>query len=77
MSTTPWGTMNGRYRLETEQRGVWLQLRVQDLRAAQVARQPESARLPESEGRRLSLAAADRQQQVPGCPGVEAEAEAA
>ena len=43
MSTTPWGTMNGRYRLENEQRGVWLQLRVQDLRAAQVARQPEPA----------------------------------
>ena len=72
MSTTPWGTMNGRYRLETEQRGVWLQQRVQDLRAAQVVRQPES------EGPRLTLAAADRQPHaVVGCPEVEARAEAA
>ena len=38
MSTTPWGAMNGRLSLETEQRGTWLQQRVQDLRAAQVAR---------------------------------------
>jgi len=43
MSTMPWGTMNGWIRLETEQRGSWLQQRVQDLRAAQVARQSESA----------------------------------
>jgi hypothetical protein len=35
--------MNGWIRLETEQRGSWLQQRVQDLRAAQVARQSESA----------------------------------
>lgn len=43
MSTMPWGTMNGWIRLETEQRGSWLQQRVQDLRAAQVARQSETA----------------------------------
>jgi len=43
MSTTPWGTMNGWLRLETEQRGSWLQQRVQDLRAAQVAGRAESA----------------------------------
>jgi hypothetical protein len=43
MSTMPWGTMNGWLRLETEQRGSWLQQRVQDLRAAQVARQDQSA----------------------------------
>lgn len=43
MSTTPWGTMNGWLRLETEQRGSWLQQRVQDLRAAQVVRHAESA----------------------------------
>ena len=43
MSTMPWGTMYGWLRLETEQRGSWLQQRVQDLRAAQVARQPEPA----------------------------------
>jgi predicted alpha/beta hydrolase len=35
--------MNGWLRLETEQRGSWLRQRVQDLRAAQVARQSESA----------------------------------
>jgi hypothetical protein len=34
--------MNGWLRLETEQRGSWLRQRVQDLRAAQVARQAES-----------------------------------
>ena len=43
MSTMPWGTMNGWLRLETEQRGSWLRQRVQDLRAAQVARQAETA----------------------------------
>ena len=43
MSTMPWGTMNGWLRLESEQRGSWLQQRVQDLRAAQVSRQSESA----------------------------------
>ena len=43
MSTMPWGTMNGWLRLEAEQRGSWLQQRVQDLRAAKVARQSESA----------------------------------
>ena len=37
MSATPWGTMNGWLRTEAEQRGKWQQLRVQDLRAAQVA----------------------------------------
>ena len=37
MSTMPWGTMNGWLRTEAEQRGKWQQLRVQDLRAAQVA----------------------------------------
>jgi len=72
MSTTPWGTMNGRLPLETERRGVWLQQRVQDLRAAQVARQPER------EGPRLTLSAPDRQPHaVVGCPEVEAQAEAA
>jgi hypothetical protein len=35
--------MNGWIRLETEQRGSWLQQRVQDLRAAQVTRQSENA----------------------------------
>ena len=40
MSTTPWGTMNGWLRVETEQRGAWLQQRVQDLRAARVAGLP-------------------------------------
>jgi hypothetical protein len=43
MSTMPWGTMNGWLRLETEQRGSWLRQRVQDLRAAQVATQAETA----------------------------------
>ena len=43
MSTMPWGTMNGWLRLETEQRGSWLRQRVQDLRAAQVARHSGSA----------------------------------
>ena len=43
MSTMPWGTMNGWLRLETEQRGSWLQQRVQDLHAAQVARQAEAS----------------------------------
>ena len=36
MSTQPWGTMNGWLRFETEQRGRWMQQRVQDLRAARV-----------------------------------------
>lgn len=40
MSTTPWGTMNGWLRIETEQRGAWMQQRVQDLRAARVAGLP-------------------------------------
>ncbi len=50
MSTTPWGTMNGWLRVEGEQRGAWLTRRVQDLRAAQVVRRPEIARvaLPEA-----------------------------
>ncbi len=42
MSTTPWGTMNGWLRTEGEQRGAWLARRVQDVRAAQVARRPET-----------------------------------
>jgi hypothetical protein len=42
MSTMPWGTMNGWLRTEGEQRGRWLQQRVQDLRAAQVVKQVES-----------------------------------
>jgi hypothetical protein len=41
MSTMPWGTMNGWLRTEGEQRGKWLQQRVQDLRAAQVVKQVE------------------------------------
>ena len=52
MSTMPWGTMNGWLRIEAEQRGMWQQVRAQDLRAAQVpkqAAQPErDARLPRS-----------------------------
>ena len=76
MSTTPWGAMNGRLRLETEQRGTWLQQRVQDLRAAQVARQAESS------GERVIRVrvAAERQPQADlgcrqadrGCPQAEA-----
>ncbi len=40
MSAMPWGTMNGWLRVEAEQRGRWQQLRVQDLRAAQVSGRP-------------------------------------
>ena len=70
MSTMPWGTMNGWLRLESEQRGTWLQQRVQDLRAALVARQSESG------GRRLTLAVAARQPQaVPDRREAEAQAE--
>ena len=63
MSTMPWGTMNGWLRLETEQRGSWLQQRVQDLRAAQVTRQAESV-VPRP------IRIAERRQQVEdlGCP---------
>lgn len=43
MSTAPWGTMNGWLRFENEQRGRWMQQRVQDLRAAQVAGLPAVA----------------------------------
>jgi hypothetical protein len=65
----PWGTMNGWLRLETEQRGAWLQQRVQDLRAAQVVRQAENGH------ERLTLAVADRQAEaVMDCPETEAEA---
>jgi hypothetical protein len=55
--------MNGWLRLEAEQRGSWLQQRVQDLRAAQVARQSESA------VERPTLIAAHRQPAADlGCP---------
>ena len=63
MSTTPWGTMNGWLRLETEQRGSWLQQRVQDLRAAQVARQAEAAVEPPTRLATHRQTVADR-----GCP---------
>ena len=43
MSAMPWGTMNGWLRLETEQRGTWVQQRVQDLRAVQVVTRAELA----------------------------------
>ncbi len=43
MSTTPWGTMNGWLRFETEQQGRWRRQRVQDLRAAQVTGLPAVA----------------------------------
>ena len=38
MSTMPWGTMNDWLRVEAELGNAWTQLRVQDLRAAQVER---------------------------------------
>ncbi len=63
MSTMPWGTMNGWLRLETEQRGSWLQQRVQDLRAAQVARQAEAAVEPPTRIAARRQPVADR-----GCP---------
>lgn len=63
MSTTPWGTMNGWLRLETEQRGSWLQQRVQDLRAAQVARQAETVVEPPTRIAAHRQPVADR-----GCP---------
>jgi hypothetical protein len=49
--------MNGWLRLEAEQRGKWQQVRVQDLRAAQVAKQaaaalPAPARLRPTKDRR-------------------------
>ena len=40
MSNMPWGTMNNWLRIEAEQRNAWTQLRVQDLRAAQVEPRP-------------------------------------
>ncbi|MGC3994950.1 MAG: hypothetical protein QM779_12680 [Propionicimonas sp.] len=43
MSTMPWGTMNNWIRIEAEQRNAWTRLRVQDLRSAQVAREPRPA----------------------------------
>ena len=63
MSTMPWGTMNGWLRLETEQRGSWLQQRVQDLRAAQVTRQAESV-VP----RPTPIAVRRQQAEDLGCP---------
>lgn len=63
MSTTPWGTMNGWLRLETEQRDTWLRQRVQDLRAAQVTRQAENA-----VERPTPLAAHLQPSVVRGCP---------
>jgi hypothetical protein len=69
MSTMPWGTMNGWLRLETEQRGTWLQQRVQDLRAAQVTRPSENAY------ERPTLAVAERKvEAVPDCPVAEGDA---
>ena len=65
MSTMPWGTMNGWLRTEAEQRGKWQQLRVQDLRAAQVATRqaaveprpaPAAARREATAGRESSTA---------------------
>ena len=59
----PWGTMNGWLRTEAEQRGKWQQLRVQDLRAAQVAARqaaveprpvPATARREANVGREIS-----------------------
>jgi hypothetical protein len=46
MSAMPWGTMNGWLRVEAEQRGRWQQLRVQDLRAAQVSGRPVTVQAP-------------------------------
>lgn len=67
MSTMPWGTMNGWLRLETEQRGTWLQQRVQDLRAAQVA-----TRTAAQDGRAVQLPARTATPRRPaedlGCP---------
>jgi hypothetical protein len=67
MSTMPWGTMNGWLRLETEQRGTWLQQRVQDLRAAQVA-----TRTATQDGRAVQLPARTATPRRPaedlGCP---------
>ncbi len=63
MSTMPWGTMNGWLRLEAEQRGTWLQQRVQDLRAAQVAGRSERAIEPPT-----PIAARRRPATDLGCP---------
>jgi hypothetical protein len=69
MSAMPWGTMNGWLRIETEQRGAWLQQRVQDLRAAQVVRQSETA------GELLTWVAAQPQRRaVAECAEPQAEA---
>jgi hypothetical protein len=59
----PWGTMNGWLRTEAEQRGKWQHLRVQDLRAAQVAGRQASV------GARPAPAAAHREPAATiGCP---------